>query len=203
MAPVPVPEASVAKPTGRPIRNELLESSRTLIQTRGISEFSYGALAVSAGIKAPSIHHHFPRKDQLVAEIAAQYRDEFADLLNAIEATSAIDRIIEYSALYAATARAGRGCLCGAIAAEWSSLGMPVRDVIDSFFAEQVEWLRDCVADGQRRGEIRVQGVDPATLARTLFAHLQGSMLLARSDHSFSDMTTTTRELLRHVSGGN
>mgnify|MGYP003385842177 CR=1 FL=1 len=193
----------MAKPTGRPIRNELLETARTLIQTRGISVFSYGALAASAGIKAPSIHHHFPRKDQLVAEIAAQYRDEFADLLHTIEATSAIDRIVEYAELYAATARAGRSCLCGAIAAEWSSVGEPVRDVVDAFFAEQVEWLRDCVADGQRRGEIRVQGVDPATFARTLFAHLQGSMLLARCDDSFSDMTTTTREALRHVAGGN
>ncbi len=193
----------MAKPTGRPIRSELLATARSLIQTQGIGVFSYGALAASAGIKAPSIHHHFPRKDQLVAELAAQYRDEFADLLRTIDATSAVERIVEYAALYAATARAGRGCLCGAIAAEWSSLGEPVRDVVDSFFAEQVEWLRDCVADGQRRGEIRVEGVDPATLARTLFAHLQGSMLLARSDDSFSDMTTTTRELLRHVAGGN
>lgn len=193
----------MAKPTGRPIRSELLATARTLIQTQGIGVFSYGALAASAGITAPSIHHHFPRKDQLVAEIAAQYRDEFADVVHTIDATSAVERIIEYSALYAATARAGRGCLCGAIAAEWSSLGEPVRDVVDTFFAEQVEWLGDCVADGQRRGEIRVQGVDPATLARTLFAHLQGSMLLARSDDSFCDTTTATRELLSHVAGGN
>jgi TetR/AcrR family transcriptional regulator, transcriptional repressor for nem operon len=193
----------MAKPTGRPIRSELLETARHLIQTRGIGEFSYGTLAAAAGIKAPSIHHHFPRKDQLVAEIAGQYRGEFADLLNTITAASAVERIVEYSQLYAATARSGRSCLCGAIAAEWSTVGEPVREVVDTFFAEQVEWLRDCVADGQQQGEIRQHGVDPATFARALFAHLQGALLLARSDDSFIDMATTTREMLRHLAGGN
>jgi TetR/AcrR family transcriptional regulator, transcriptional repressor for nem operon len=183
----------MAKPT---------DTARTLIQTRGISDFSYGTLAAAAGIKAPSIHHHFPRKDQLVAEIAALYRTEFTDLLHTIDAPSAVDRIVEYSQLYAATARSGRSCLCGAIAAEWATVGEPVRNVVGAFFAEQLEWLRSCVADGQRHGEIRVDGVDPATFARALFAHLQGSLLLARSDESFSDMATSTREMLRHVTGG-
>lgn len=192
----------MARPTGRPIRNELLDAARLLIQTRGINGFSYGSLAASAGIKAPSIHHHFPHKDQLVAEIAAQYRDEFTDLVRTIDATSAVDRIIDYSRLYAETARVGRSCLCGAIAAEWSSVGEPVRDVVDAFFAEQVEWLRNCVVDGQRRGEIRVEGVDPATFARALFAHLQGALLLARSDDSFGGVTSTTRELVGHITGG-
>lgn len=193
----------MARPTGRPIRNELLDAARLLIQTVGVNGFSYGSLADSAGITAPSIHHHFPRKDQLVAEIAQQYRDEFADLLSAIDATSAVDRIIEYAQLYAATAREGRSCLCGAIAAEWSSVGEPVRDVVDAFFAEQVEWLRDCLVDGQRRGEIRTEGVDAAIFARALFAHLQGALLLARSDDSFGVVTSTTREMLGHVAGGN
>jgi TetR/AcrR family transcriptional regulator, transcriptional repressor for nem operon len=190
----------MAKPTGRAIRVELLETARALIQTDGIGEFSYGALADALGIKAPSIHHHFPRKDQLVAEVAALYRAEFADLVSKIEGKTVTDRIVRYAALYAATAKSGRNCLCGAIAAEWSSVGEDAQQEISLFFSEQVAWLRVQMKEAQSRGEIRTVGVDPLTFARSLFSHLQGSLVLARSDAAFVDTAATTRALLRLVS---
>ena len=186
----------MAKPTGRAIRDELIEGSKTLIQTRGIGEFSYGALAAEVGIKAPSIHHHFPRKEQLLAEVATQYASDFGVKLNEIRDASAVKRIIQYADLYATTARSGRTCLCGAIAAEWASVGAEAQAVVDKFFTDQVDWLRNQILGGQRSGEIRKDGVSALKLARTVFASLQGSLLLARSDNAFANAAAATRDLL-------
>ncbi len=186
----------MAKPTGRAIRDELIERSKDLIQSRGIGEFSYGALAAEIGIKAPSIHHHFPRKEQLVAEVAAQYASDFGVSVNEIRDTSAVKRIVSYADLYATTARSGRTCLCGAIATEWASVGAEAQVVVDQFFADQVNWLRSEILSGQRKGEIRSDGVSALKLARTIFASLQGSLLLARSDIAFANTAAATSDLL-------
>ena len=177
----------MAKPTGRPIREELIEASKKLIQTRGIGEFSYGALAVEIGIKAPSIHHHFPRREQLVAEVAALYAAEFNAQVNTIDAASSVERIVAYAGLYAAAARSGRTCLCGAIAAEWASVGEQAQAEVEQFFSQQIAWLRTEIRRGQRVGQVRTDGVNPLKLARTVFATLQGSLLLARSDPAFTN----------------
>jgi TetR/AcrR family transcriptional regulator, transcriptional repressor for nem operon len=190
----------MAKPTGRAIRDELIKRSIDLIQTGGIGEFSYGALAADIGIKAPSIHHHFPHKEQLVAEVANHYAADFNAQVHEIGATSAVERIVAYAELYATTARSGRTCLCGAIAAEWASIGAEAQVEVEHFFAQQVAWLRAEIRNGQRLGQLRTDGVNPLKLARAVFATLQGSLLLARSDTAFTNVAHTIRELLSHVS---
>jgi TetR/AcrR family transcriptional regulator, transcriptional repressor for nem operon len=189
----------MAKPTGRAIRDELIDGAKELIQTRGIGEFSYGALAATIGIKAPSIHHHFPRKEQLVAEVAAHYAKDFDASVRKIRGASAVTRIVAYADLYANTAKSGRTCLCGAIATEWTSVGPEAQAVVDQFFSEQVNWLRHQILDGQRSGEICGDGLSPLKLARVIFAALQGSLLLARSDRAFANTKAATRDLLSHL----
>ncbi len=189
----------MARPTGRPIRDELVQAARDLIQTRGVGEFSYGALADAIGIRAPSIHHHFPRKEQLVAEVAAQYRTGFDALVGEIDTSSPTEAIVAYSAMYATTASSGRTCLCGAIAAEWASVGEEVHAEVSRFFAEQIEWLRTRITEAQRLGEIRRTDVNPLAFARTIFACLQGALVLARSDADFGNTTGAVRDLLVHA----
>ncbi|MEL6984444.1 MAG: TetR/AcrR family transcriptional regulator, partial [Actinomycetota bacterium] len=93
----------MARPTGRPVRDELVTEARALIQQVGVSGFSYGDLADRLGISSPSIHHHFRTKEDLVAEVAARYRSDFAKTVAAIEAPSAGSRLAAYVQLYAET----------------------------------------------------------------------------------------------------
>jgi TetR/AcrR family transcriptional regulator, transcriptional repressor for nem operon len=187
----------MAKPTGRAIRDELVEAARILIQTRGIGEFSYGALAESVGIKSPSIHHHFPKKEQLIAEVASQYREEFNERVLAIDAESPSARIIAFSELYADTARQGRTCLCGAVASEWASVGSEARKEVSAFFDEQVSWLQDQLRQAQKSGEIRKKGIAVDKVARIIFSALQGSLVLSRSNVDFAATASIVRETLK------
>lgn len=187
----------MAKPTGRAIREELVVGARDLIQTLGIGQFSYGELAATVGIKSPSIHHYFPHREQLVAEVAATYRVEFNSRVAALRSTSPSKRIVAYASLYADTASSGRTCLCGAIASEWASAGELARTEIDLFFAEQRTWLVSQLQLAQVHGEIRKVGIDLPTVARMIFSSLQGSLTLAKSDQHFADTKRMVRELLK------
>lgn len=151
-----------------------------LVKTVGVSAFSYGDLAKELGIKAPSIHHHFRTKEDLVTAIAERYRLEFADAVATIPAGSAQERLQGYAELFARTAQSDQLCLCGAVAAEWLSVGDGPRQEVAVFFADQVGWLEAEIAAGIAAGDIRAD-VDAPQVARLIFASLEGSMLMTRA----------------------
>ena len=170
----------MARPSGRPIRDELIDAATRRIQQVGVNGFSYGDIAKELGIKAPSIHHHFPSKEDLVAAVAADYRTNFEAMVDAIPDGPVLDRIRDYAELFGKTAQDGRLCLCGAVSAEWLSVGEKPRTEINAFFLSQQNWLEEQLANGVRDGDI-VLTLPAAAVAATLFAALQGSLLLSRA----------------------
>lgn len=171
----------MAKPSGRPIRSELIDVATDMIRRVGVNGFSYGDLARELGIKAPSIHHHFRAKEDLVAEVAARYRAHFRSRVDSISADDVPDRLRAYAELFSATDAAEDLCLCGAVAADWRAVGETSRREVDGFFDDQRTWLRDQIERGQDDGSIRPE-LAAADLAEAFLASLEGAMLVGRTD---------------------
>lgn len=184
----------MARPTGRPVREEVIAAATLLVKQVGVSAFSFGGLAKQLGIKAPSIHHHFRTKEDLVTAIAERYRLEFADAVAAIPEGTAQHRLEAYAELFARTAQADQLCLCGAVAAEWLSVGEGPRREVATFFSDQVAWLESQIVVGIDSGSIRAD-VDAAQVARLIFASLEGSMLMTRAG-SAGDLAAQLGSLL-------
>lgn len=185
----------MARPTGRPVRDEILIAARSLIQQVGVGGFSYADLAGQLGIKAPSIHHHFRTKENLVAEVAVRYREEFGQMVSAIDDPSPMERIRRYGDLFDQTASSELLCLCGVVAAEWLTVGDLVKDEVGLFFDEQATWLTEQLAAGKSAGEVR-SDVDVAATAQLLMASLEGALLMARAGGDSSVVSGTTQALL-------
>lgn len=172
----------MARPTGRPIRDELVAAGQDLAQSHGVAAFSYADLAKRVGIQSPSIHHHFPRKEDLVAEIAKRYRQDFSEQLTSLHNRgSGRERLDGYRDLFNQVAVDGRLCLCGSAAAEWSSVGDAARVEVLAFFAEQQVWLSGVIADAMVSGEFS-SSLDPQRDAELMLSALEGALLLARAD---------------------
>lgn len=170
----------MAKPSGRPIRDEVLTAACLAVQQVGVSSFSYGALAKELGISAPSIHHHFRTKDDLIGAVAARYRQQFNDAVAQIDERTAPDRLAAYAALFDDTSRAELTCFCGSVAAEWRSVGQAARLEVAGFFDDQISWLAVQIQRGVECGEFR-SDVNAAALAPALLASLEGAMLVVRA----------------------
>jgi TetR/AcrR family transcriptional repressor of nem operon len=160
---------------------QVLDVAERLAQTRGFNGFSYADIAGELGITKASLHYHFPSKANLGCAIVERYSKAFADCLvqidaSGVEAPVALQRYVE---LYASVLRDGRICLCGMLAAEFTTLPDGMRQAIRAFFEHNESWLTRLFDSGARAKTLEFQG-EPRDAARLLTAGLEGAMLLAR-----------------------
>ena len=170
----------MARPTGRPVRDEILVAAQRLIQQVGVDGFSYADLAEIVDVRAPSIHHHFRRKEDLVAEVANRYRRSFRTTVAAIDDPSPRDRILAYAEIFSDTAAEQLLCLCGTLAGEWSTIGDRARQVVQAFVEDQLTWLAEQLEEAARVGEI-ADTADHRATAELILATLEGALLLSRT----------------------
>jgi TetR/AcrR family transcriptional repressor of nem operon len=163
-------------------RDHLLDAAEALVRSRGYAAFSYADIAGTVGISKPSIHHHFPTKEDLGVALVASYTDRFDARLAAIlEASSAGPaRLRAYADLYLEGLRDERACLCAMLASDHAAVPERVRIGVAAFMERNVRWLARVVADGQGQGEFAT-ALAPRTEAETLYAALMGAMFAARS----------------------
>jgi TetR/AcrR family transcriptional repressor of nem operon len=162
-------------------RAALIDVATDQVRRHGYSAFSYADLAAVVGIRKPSIHHHFPSKEDLGVAIVAAYADGFAARLKRIEAASEdpIGRLRAYAEPYREGLEAGQGCLCGVLASEAAVLPPRVQAGVRRFFALNLRWLEQVLGRGAE-GVLRAD-VDPQAQARTVLSTLQGAMVVALS----------------------
>ncbi|NYT85217.1 TetR/AcrR family transcriptional regulator [Pollutimonas harenae] len=160
-------------------REQLLAHAQTLIRQRGYNGFSYRDLADQVGIKTSSIHYYFPSKDDLLAEAIDNYAEQTASKLQGIDQTlPACERLNRYAGLLHGSPT-DQICLCGMLAADFSSLTDRARQAVQSFYRTHESWLSKVVADGQRDGTL-ARSEDPAAAGRYLFSAFQGALMSSR-----------------------
>ena len=189
----------MARPSGRPIRDELIDVATQMISDVGVTGFSYGGLAKQLGISAPTIHHHFKTKEDLIAAVAEKYRLDFAESVRQLPTTDPLDQITSYATLFARTAETDSLCLCGAVSADWLAVGERTRAEIEAFFAEQTTWLEARLTEAVESGEL-AEGLPIGTLASTILSMLEGSLLIARANGDAGlpvDITALLTHLVR------
>ena len=158
----------------------ILDAAERRIRDAGYSGFSYREIAKDVGVKASSVHYHFPGKELLAAAVARRYTDRFVEAV-AGERTIGSDPVEAWRRVFRrALLEDGRMCLCGA-------LGTAIRDLPDEVVVEVRRFfklgLETLVEAGLSREE-----------AMRLFATLEGAMLMANTldDASAFDLATTT-----------
>ena len=163
-------------------RTNLIDVATAQVRRQGYSAFSYADLADVVGIRKPSIHHHFPTKEDLGAAIVAAYTESFSEQLERIHAQglNTAERLRAYAGLYRAGLEHGQACLCGVLASEVAVLPAQVQAGVRGFFDLNLRWLERTLRDGQTRGQVRA-GIKPRREAKTVLAALQGATFVALS----------------------
>jgi TetR/AcrR family transcriptional repressor of nem operon len=129
-----------------------------------------------------SLHYHFAAKADLGRELIQRYERNFTAVLAQIDesAADAHEKLARYCAIYADVLRANRMCLCGMLAAEFSTLPKPMRDEMRHFFDANERWLVDVLEQGKRDRSLKYSG-RAVDVARALVGSLEGAMMIARS----------------------
>jgi AcrR family transcriptional regulator len=161
-------------------REQLIESTRELLWERGYVGTSPRAIQQRSGAGQGSMYHHFDGKHGLA--LAAIERNA-ADLVARAEADlggpgSVTERVSRYMRRERA---ALRGCPVGRLTMDPDVMAdQELRRPVAKAFAAVCARLAAVLADGRENGELD-PSVDPAAVATTLIAVLQGGYVLARA----------------------
>jgi TetR/AcrR family transcriptional repressor of nem operon len=183
--------------------DRVLDVAERLAQTRGFNGFSYADISEEVGITKASLHYHFRTKAELGRRLIARYSETFRLALEAIGASNlpAGERLKEYARLYADVLRGGRMCLCGMLAAEYTTLPVPMQEELRRFFDLNEDWLARQVDDGRAAGTLPFDG-EARDAARMLMGALEGAMLVARSYDDVGRFESAAGRLLHDLEAG-
>jgi TetR/AcrR family transcriptional repressor of nem operon len=164
----------------------IVDVTEGLVQQHGYNGFSYDDVARLIGIKKPSIHHHFSKKEELVAVVVHRYTHRFCAALLGIEGqhAKAPDRLTAYAALFERTfINHRRLCVCGMLGAELDTLPDAVVSEVERFFKVNLDWLT-LVFDGGQRSALITSESSAVALAEAFLCVLEGSMVVGRGMRS-------------------
>lgn len=160
-------------------KEAILSAATKAAQAHGYGGLNFRDLAAEVGIKAASIHYHFPTKADLGAAVARRYWEDIETELDTTlaEIPDPFACLRHYPAIFRRSLENGnRICLCSFMAAEYDDLPEPVKVEVQAFADVNVAWLGTVLTI--------VTGADAATSearALAIFAAVSGAQLLARS----------------------
>ncbi len=184
-------------------RAALLKEAEFLVRTRGYSAFSYADLAQRVSIAKASVHHHFPRKEDLITVLVSEYVAAFAQTLARIERenATAADRLAAYARLFLDGFERGMLPLCGALSAERAALPESLRASVRDFFQLHLDWLSHVVAEGVAAGDLRADA-SPRLAALTLLSALEGGSFVGWALEQSAAVLSAFAEALRSLKRG-
>jgi TetR/AcrR family transcriptional repressor of nem operon len=167
-----------------PQADRILDCAQALIADGGYSGFSYADISAQVGITKPSIHHHFPKKSDLVRVLVQRYRTAAVDGLSAMDAKIAdpLARLRAYATWWSACIGDGSMpiCICAMLAAELPAIPEEVAVEVRSHFAFLATWLENVLAAGKARKLLHFR-IAAADEAQVFMATVHGAMLSARA----------------------
>lgn len=183
-------------------REAILDIAERLVQDRGFNGFSYADISSELGVTKAALHYHFSGKGELGKALISRYSERFAEALAAIESSqmSAFDQLAAYTELYAGVLQDDRMCLCGMLAAEYTTLPRDMRQAVIGFFDANQAWLTRLLRSGKEEGTIRCPG-RAEDAAHMVAGALEGAMLLARPYADQARFRAVTDQLLDDFRG--
>jgi len=191
--------------TGRPTVRDaqpdtatrILDVAERLVQTSGFNGFSYADISAELGITKASLHHHFATKAELGRALIERYSEAFSAALKVVDQRGgdAAAKLERYVKLYEEVLREERLCLCGMLAAEYSTLPEPLQKEIRRFFDANETWLAGVIDQGRRARIFHSRG-SAREVARMLLSALEGAMLVARPYSDVARLASAARQVL-------
>lgn len=194
----PSPARRTAVADASQTSSQILDVAERLAQTRGFNGFSYADIAAELGITKASLHYHFPSKAELGRALIDRYSTNFGAALAALDDSSATAaaQLERYVAIYGDVLKGGRICLCGMLAAEYSTLPVAMQEAIRGFFDLNERWLSRLLESGRIARTLSFEGT-AQDAARNITAALEGAMLLARPYGDGARFAAAADRLLR------
>lgn len=163
-------------------KTKILDVAEGLVQRVGLNAMSYQHISDAVGVRKASIHHHFPKKENLVEALLLRCHVSYGDNYQAIVegAWSAPDKLQQLAAVFADGLQHRQLCLVGTISADLNTLSENSRRVLEVTIQQTVDIFVVVFKQGQQEGSLSFTSPVEET-AYAFFSFLLGAQISARA----------------------
>jgi TetR/AcrR family transcriptional repressor of nem operon len=163
-------------------RQEIIERAMLLLKQTGYHGWSYAHISKMVGIRKASIHHHFPKKEDLISEILKIYINEIFSKLDEVARSEVsnykkLEKLIEsYQASYYSP---NEICLCTILASDYQMIPEEAAQQLREFYVRLDQWICGVLKQGIAEKEFAAHTqVEP--LASVILNVLQGLLITSK-----------------------
>ena len=163
-------------------KNKILAAAEGLVQQVGPNAMSYQQISDAVGVRKASIHHHFPKKENLVKALLMRchviYGNRYQEIIDG--PGPAPEKLRQLADVFAGGLQSQQLCMVGTISADLNSLQDSSRQALESTIQETVALYAKFFRQGKQEGSLIV--AEPAEeIAYAYFSMLVGAQIAARA----------------------
>jgi len=163
-------------------QTKILDVADDLVQRVGLNAMSYKHISEAVGISKASIHHHFPKKEDLVDELlercAISYGKQYQQIVDGKGKAS--EKLRKVAAVFEGGLRNKKLCLVGSISTNQNTLHDSSCHILQSTIKNTVSIYAAIFKQGRYEESLTFSGTDDDA-AFTFFSFLVGAQTIARS----------------------
>ncbi len=163
-------------------RTKILDVAEDLIQSVGVNAMSYKHISEAVGIRKASIHHHFPKKDDLVNELLNRCQASYGEHYTSIVASeeSAPQKLKGLAGVFEDGLIKKKLCVVGSVSTDKNTLQDSSCRILESSIKSTVEIFSQVFKQGRKEKSLSFSGTD-AEAAYAFLSFLIGTQIVARA----------------------
>ena len=181
-------------------RSKILDVADDLVQRVGLNAMSYKHISDAVGIRKASIHHHFPKKENLVDELlercATSYGNKYQQIVDGSE--PAPEKLRELASVFEDGLSNNKLCLIGSISTDNNTLQDSSRYLLRSTIENTISIFAQVFEQGEKEESLAFAGKHNDN-AFAFFSLLIGAQTIARSLGGVASFHQTTEAFISGI----
>jgi TetR/AcrR family transcriptional regulator, transcriptional repressor for nem operon len=176
---------------GAVTRARIIEAASELMHVKSVASTTLDEVMAASGTGKSQFYQHFADKEALVRDVvklrASEVLERERRYLERLDSFRGLERWRDAVVQRVALRHGAFGCALGSLASELADQDEGARVALAEQFANWEELLAAGLERMRRKGVLRAEA-DPAVLATSIMAALQGGYLLAQVTHDAGPM---------------
>jgi len=162
-------------------QSEILMLAGEMIQTKGYDSFSYNDLSLRLGIRKASIHHHFPKKQELGLAYLKYWYEATQDLAKQLRQSrmTPVQKLQAFLDLGVKSIEEKKICPVSSFQADRWNINEEMNEVLTKIEATELSMLTSILEDGQSSEELFFVG-EAKDQANLILSSMKGAILYAQ-----------------------
>ena len=162
-------------------QSEILMLAEEMIQTKGYDSFSYNDLSLRLGIRKASIHHHFPKKQELGLAYLKYRFETVKDVANQLRQSrmTPLQKLKTYLDKGVKSIEEKKICPISSFQADRWNINDEMKEVLNKTEEAELEILKTVLDEGRISGEVFFVG-EASDQAKLILSSMKGAILYAQ-----------------------